>query len=277
MAAGKLLLVATPIGNWDDITPRALAALSEADLVVAEDTRKAGLLLSHFGIAKPKLSFFEGNIPQRLPQILRRLREGKIIALITDAGTPLISDPGYELVYTCLEEEIEVAALPGPCAAILALQLSGLPPDRFIFDGFLPRKGSSRHKRLDSYRQMTGTLILYEASGRVLGTLDDLLATIGDVPGAVVREITKIHEEAFRGPLSFLRDTLAERKLLGEFTVLARLPGPVVAEFSEALKAARTLKNEMGMKTKDAATAVSLVTGADKKMLYNLLAKETEQ
>ncbi|MDP8225720.1 MAG: 16S rRNA (cytidine(1402)-2'-O)-methyltransferase [Candidatus Lernaella stagnicola] len=272
-APGKLLLVATPIGNWDDTSARALAALRECDLVVAEDTRKAGVFLSHFQIDKPKLSFFEGNIPQRLPHILERLRDGQTIALVTDAGTPLISDPGYELVYRCLEEEIHVVALPGPCAAIIALQLSGLPPDRFIFDGFLPRKGSARRRRLESYLRMDGTLILYEAAKRTVGTLQDLHDVLGDVQAAVLREMTKIHEEALRGPLSYLIDELAERKLLGEVTIVARLPKAQVGEMADAVEHGRKLMREMGIKTKDAATAVALITGVDKKTLYKLLAE----
>ncbi len=274
VAPGKLILVSTPIGNWDDISARSLAELGACDLVVAEDTRKAGVLLGHFSIDKPKLSFFEGNTRQRIPQILRKLRDGQTVTLITDAGTPLVSDPGYELVYACLEEEIPVVALPGPCAAITALQLSGLPPDRFIFDGFLPRKGANRRKRLESYLRLQGTLVFYESAKRTLGTLHDLLETLGDVQAAVLREMTKIHEESLRGPLSYLIDELAEREILGEVTICVRLPKAPAPELADALAAARLLAREMKMRNKDAATAVALITGADKKNLYKALIEE---
>lgn len=273
-APGTLSLVATPIGNWDDISARALTTLRECDVVVAEDTRRAGNLLGHFSIDKPKLSFFEGNTAQRLPQILNRLHGGENVALVTDAGTPLVSDPGYELVYACLDQEIPVQVVPGPCAAIAALQLSGLPPDRFLFDGFLPRKGAARRKRLESYLRHEGTLILYESTKRVAGTLADLFEVLGDVQAAVLREITKIHEQAWRGPLSYLIDELTGREILGEATIVVRLPKPQPAELADALAGARTLRREMGLKAKDAATAVALITGADKKAVYQALSEE---
>lgn len=271
---GKLLLIATPIGNLGDITTRAAEALGRADLVVAEDTRHTGRLLQHLGLHKPLLSYFEGNRDSRLPQILVRLREGQIVALVTDAGSPLVSDPGYELVYACLEAEVPVEALPGPCAAILALQLSGLPPDRVIFDGYLPRKGAGRRERLEAYRRASGTLLLYEAPGRVGETLRDLLDALGDVDAALLREMTKLHEEAIRGPLSHLLERIGDTEIKGEVTLAVRLPKPPPPDLSEAIAAAQRLRREMGMKTKEAATAVALVTGADKKAIYKALTEE---
>jgi 16S rRNA (cytidine1402-2'-O)-methyltransferase len=271
MAAGKLLLVATPIGNLGDLTVRAAEAMRQVDLIVAEDTRRTSILLRHLGLDKPLLSFFAGNEQSRVPQILAHLRGGKAVALMTDAGSPTISDPGYELVYACLQEEIAVEALPGPCAAILALQLSGLPPDRVLFDGFLPRKGPARRERLESYRRLAGTLVLYEAPTRILETLADLEQAVGDQPCAVLREMTKLYEEAIRGPLSYVRERLAAREIKGEITLVVRLPEPPAPELADAVAAAKRLQREMGMKTKDAATAASLVTGADKKALYRAL------
>jgi len=271
---GKLLLIATPIGNLGDMTVRATEALSRADLVAAEDTRRTGRLLQHLGLRKPLLSYFEGNRASRLPQILARLREGQTVALVSDAGSPLISDPGYELVYACLEADLPVEALPGPCAAILALQLSGLPPDRVIFDGYLPRKGAGRRERLESYRQLSGTLLLYEAPGRVVETLRDLLGIVGDTDAALLREMTKLHEEAVRGPLSYLLDHFGDGEIKGEVTLAVRLPKPPSPELGEAIAAARRLQREMGMKTKEAAAAVALITGADKKTIYRALTED---
>jgi 16S rRNA (cytidine1402-2'-O)-methyltransferase len=277
MPTGKLLLVATPIGNLGDITARAVEALGAADLVVAEDTRRSGLLLQHLGLRKPLLSFFEGNERSRQAQVLAELRAGKTIALVTDAGSPTISDPGFELVFACLNEEIAVEALPGPCAAVVALQLSGLPPDRFIFDGFLPRKGPARRERLASYQKIEGTLILYEAPTRAVDTLRDLFEALGDAPCAVLRELTKLHEEALRGPLSYVIDKLVAREeIKGEIVVVVRLPKPAPPETVEAIAGARRLIRELGLRTKDAAAAAAILTRADKKAIYRALSREAE-
>jgi 16S rRNA (cytidine1402-2'-O)-methyltransferase len=273
---GKLVLIATPIGNLGDITQRAASALAAADVVVAEDTRRTAVLLDHLGVRKPLWSFFEGNQLSRQRQILTALREGTTVALVSDAGSPLISDPGYELVFACLNEELPVEALPGPCAAILALQLSGLPPDRFTFEGFLPRKGPARRERLDSYRRLGGTLILYESPNRVHETLADVLATIGDASCAVLREMTKLYEEALRGPLSYVMEKLAGREIKGEVTIVVRLPKPQPAELAEAISGARRLKRDLGLKTKDAAAAAALLLDADKKAIYRALATEAD-
>ncbi|NLH47005.1 MAG: 16S rRNA (cytidine(1402)-2'-O)-methyltransferase [Myxococcales bacterium] len=272
---GKLTLVATPIGNLGDLTVRARDALAGADLIVAEDTRRTGRLLQHLALDKPLLSFFEGNQKSRTGQILAELRAGRQIALVTDAGSPVISDPGYELVYACLAEEIAVEALPGPCAAIMALQLSGLPPDRIVFDGFLPRKGPARRDRLESYRRLEGTVVLYESPNRLTETLQDLLDALGDVSCAVLREMTKLHEEAVRGPVSYVLERFAGREeILGEVTIVFRLPKPLPAELGQAIAGARRLKHDLGFKTKDAATAAALFTGVDKKAVYRALTED---
>ena len=274
---GKLVLVATPIGNLGDITRRAEQALRDADLIAAEDTRRTAILLNHLGVAKPMISFFEGNREQRTQQILARVRRGEIVAMVSDGGSPSISDPGYELVYACLEAELPVEALPGPAAAVLALQLSGLPPDRFIFDGFLPRKGAGRKERLASYRQVGGTLVLYEAPHRLLATLNDLLDTLGDAPCAVLREMTKVHEEHVRGPLSYVLEHFSAKEIKGEITIVVRLPEPPDAETSTALAGARRLVDDLKLSKKKAAAAAAIFTGVEKKTIYRLLANEADE
>ncbi|HPQ68929.1 MAG TPA: 16S rRNA (cytidine(1402)-2'-O)-methyltransferase [bacterium] len=274
---GKLILTATPIGNLGDLTHRAEEALGAADLVVAEDTRRTGRLLQHLGLSKPQLSFFEGNIKQRIGQIIERIEQGQTVCLVSDAGSPLVSDPGYELVYACLERDLAVEALPGPCAAVLALQLSGLPPDRFIFEGFLPRKEGARRERFAAWRYLGGTLVLYESPNRLLATLEELLTELGDRPCAVLREMTKLHEEAVRGPLSYAIDHFTGRDIKGEVTVVVRLPQERAADEAAAVEGARALMRELGLKTKQAATAAALLTGADKKSLYRILAEDNDE
>jgi 16S rRNA (cytidine1402-2'-O)-methyltransferase len=274
---GKLVLVATPIGNLGDITRRAEQVLRDADLIAAEDTRRTAILLNHLGVSKPMLSFFEGNREQRQGQILARIRGGEVVALVSDGGSPSISDPGYELVYACLEAELPVEAVPGPSAAVLALQLSGLPPDRFIFDGFLPRKGSGRKERLASYRQVGGTLVLYEAPHRLLDTLADLLGTLGDAPCAVLREMTKVHEEQVRGPLSYVLEHFSAKEIKGEITIVVRLPEPPDADTSAALAGARRTIDELKLSKKGAATVAAIFTGVDKKKIYRLLTEDADE
>ncbi len=272
---GKLVLVATPLGNLGDISRRAEEVLRGADLIAVEDTRRTAILLAHLGIAKPMLSFFEGNREPRTRQILARIRNGETVAMVSDGGSPCISDPGYELVYACLEAELPVEAIPGPSAAVLALQLSGLPPDRFLFDGFLPRKGSGRKERLASYRQVGGTLVLYEAPHRLLDTLEDLLDTLGDIPCAVLREMTKVHEEQVRGPLSHIVEHFRAKEVKGEITIVVRLPEPPDVETAIAMAGARRMIDELNVSKKDAAAAAAIFTGVDKKTIYRLLTSES--
>lgn len=274
---GKLTLIATPIGNLGDISRRAEKAIAEADLVVAEDTRRTKKLLTHLGLSKPMLSYFEGNQRQRTRQILARIKQGAAVALVSDGGSPNISDPGYEMVYACLEAELPVEAIPGACAAVMALQLSGLPPDRFLFDGFLPRKGSGRRERLAAYRLVGGTLVLYESPLRLLNTLRDLLSELGDVSCAVLREMTKLHEQHVRGPLTHVIETMTDQTIKGEVTIVLRLPDPPEADLAAALQGAVRLTQELNLKKKDAATAASIFTGADKKTLYKLLTERKNE
>jgi 16S rRNA (cytidine1402-2'-O)-methyltransferase len=201
-AAGRLYVVATPIGNLGDLSPRARAVLSECALIAAEDTRHTGVLLKHFGIQTPQLSLHDHNEQHRANDIIERLRQGASVALVSDAGTPAISDPGFELMRAVAAAGFEIISIPGPCAAIAALSIAALPTDRFCFEGFLPARGAARRKRLQSLATEPRTLVLYEAPHRVRETLEDCAAAFGDERSAsVAREITKMHEMTYRGSL----------------------------------------------------------------------------
>lgn len=212
--------MSTPIGNLGDITLRALETLREADLVVSEDTRKTGVMLKHFDIIKPQLSFFEGNEAKKLPRVMAALEEGKQVALVSNAGTPCISDPGYTLVRAALEKGIGVTAVPGPSALIMALVLSGLPVHAFTFRGFPPRKPGPRRRFLEVDRDSPHTLIFYESPHRLIAFLKDALTVYGDRPAAIANDLTKKFETVVRGSLSGLIEKLQDEKLLGEYTVV---------------------------------------------------------
>jgi 16S rRNA (cytidine1402-2'-O)-methyltransferase len=202
LAVGRLYVVATPIGNLGDLSPRACAVLSDCALIAAEDTRHTGILLKHFGIGTPQISLHDHNEGMRAIEIIARLREGKSVALVSDAGTPAISDPGFELVRAVAAAGIEIIAIPGPCAAIAALSIGALPTDRFCFEGFLPARGAARRQRLKSLEQESRTLVIYESPHRVRETLGDCVAAFGETRAAtVVREATKLHETTYRGSL----------------------------------------------------------------------------
>jgi 16S rRNA (cytidine1402-2'-O)-methyltransferase len=214
-AAGRLYVVATPIGNLGDLSPRARAVLSECALIAAEDTRHTGVLLKHFGIQTPQLSLHDHNEQHRASDIIERLRQGASVALVSDAGTPAISDPGFELMRAVAAAGFEIIAIPGPCAAIAALSIAALPTDRFCFEGFLPARGAARRKRLQSLAAEARTLVLYEAPHRVRETLEDCAAAFGDERSATVaREITKMHEMTYRGSL---RELAARAAADGDF------------------------------------------------------------
>jgi 16S rRNA (cytidine1402-2'-O)-methyltransferase len=214
-AVGRLYVVATPIGNLGDLSPRARAVLADCALIAAEDTRHTGILLKHFDIATPQLSLHDHNEETRAIEIIARLREGKSVALVSDAGTPAISDPGFELVRAVAAAGIEIIAIPGPCAAIAALSIGALPTDRFCFEGFLPARGAARRQRLKSLDKEPRTLVIYESPHRVRETLEDCVTAFGEARAAtVVREATKLHETTYRGSLLEL---LAESKSDADF------------------------------------------------------------
>ena len=217
---GTLYIVSTPIGNREDITLRALRILKEVDLIAAEDTRHTSLLLRHFGIQTSLTSFFEGNELKKREFILSKLKKGDQIALVSDAGTPGISDPGFRLIQVAIENQIPVVPVPGPSAVIAALSVSGLPTDAFLFKGFLPHKSK---KKRDWLKQLEGnreTLIFYESPHRLSETLRDLIEILGDREMVLTRELTKVYEEVLRGKVSEIENQIGERKLKGEITLV---------------------------------------------------------
>jgi 16S rRNA (cytidine1402-2'-O)-methyltransferase len=214
--AGRLYVVATPIGNLGDMSSRAQEILQSCSLIAAEDTRHTGVLLKHFGIQTPQLSLHDHNEQYRAGDIIDRLRQGASVALVSDAGTPAISDPGFELVRAAAAAGFEIIAIPGPCAAVAALSIGALPTDRFCFEGFLPARGAARRKRLQSLANEARTLVLYEAPHRVRETLEDCVAVFGEERSATVaREITKMHEMTYRGSL---RELITHAESDSDFT-----------------------------------------------------------
>jgi 16S rRNA (cytidine1402-2'-O)-methyltransferase len=199
--AGTLYIVATPIGNLEDITQRALRVLGEVDVVACEDTRRTRVLLNHFGIKTKTINYHEHNERERAEQICELLVAGKNVALVSDAGTPLINDPGFRLTNAAIESNLVVVPIPGPAAFVSALVASGLPSDQFFFAGFLPARGNARRAKLEELRAVPATMVIYEAPHRIAATLADALEVLGNRPAAVARELTKIHEEIVRGSL----------------------------------------------------------------------------
>lgn len=265
---GTLYLVATPIGNLEDVTARALRVLREASLVVAEDTRTTRKLLTHYGIRQRLLSYNEHNMRQRTPRILAALNAGDV-ALVSEAGTPAISDPGYELTRAAIDAGFTVSPAPGPSAVVAALAVSGLPPRQFTFLGFPPRRAAERRRLFASLAGEPRTLVAFEAPHRLSATLRDVLAAWGDRRLAVCRELTKAHEEVFRGTVSQAIDHFAAPR--GEFTlVLAGAPEtPAPASDAEVKAQLRRLMAQ-GLSTRDAASRVAGALGLPKRRVYEL-------
>lgn len=215
-----LYIISTPIGNLSDITLRALDILKSVDLVISEDTRKTGVLLKHFDIHKPQLSFHIYNEAKIVPKIIKMLEEGKHIALVSNAGTPAVSDPGYSIARAAIEQDIPLTCLPGPTAVITALVISGLPAHAFTFLGFPPRKSSARRRFMEIDRDSPHTLIFYESPYRILDFLADALVVYGDRPAAIANDLTKKFETVYRGSLIELNKKMKTEKLLGEYTVV---------------------------------------------------------
>jgi 16S rRNA (cytidine1402-2'-O)-methyltransferase len=227
-----LYLVATPIGNLEDITLRALNTLRQVDIIASEDTRKTGLLLKHFDIKKPQLSFHEHNERQAGERIISLLQSGKSVAVVTDAGTPGISDPGFTLVRSAIEAQINITMIPGPTALIMALVLSGLPVHSFTFRGFPPRKPGPRRRFFEIDKTSPHTLIFYESMYRLAPFLTDALAVFGDRPAALANDLTKYFESVTRGPLSSLLETITQTQPKGEYIIVIAGAGknPVLTE-----------------------------------------------
>ena len=271
MVPGGLVLVSTPIGNLGDITTRAVAALQAAELVLCEDTRTTQRLLSALGLSARLEALHEYNEEARVPGLVERLKRGGRIALVSDAGTPLVSDPGFRLVRAAIAAGIPVTATPGPNAAITALTLSGLPPSPFLFLGFLPPRQAARRAALGTLRAaelagLAATLIWHEAPHRLAEMLDDALAVMGDRPAAVARELTKRFEEIRRGTLAELSAHYAGAAARGEITVLL---GPATATETGAADLDTALRAALsGHSLKDAAALVAAATGLPRKQVY---------
>jgi len=216
---GTLYIVSTPIGNLKDATYRSLELLSDVDLIAAEDTRRTGVLLKHYEIKTPLTSFNSYNQAKKSNRLIARLKEGHNLALVSDAGTPGVSDPLYHLVRAALAEYVSVVSLPGPSAVLAALTISGLPVNRFVFEGFLPRK-KGRKKLIEELVQEKRTIVLFESPHRIAKTLNELYQAMGDRKAVLARELTKIHEEVIRGTLEDLAVVAEEQKLKGEITLV---------------------------------------------------------
>jgi len=227
---GTLYIVATPIGNLQDVTLRAIETLKAVDLIACEDTRQTGKLLARHTVRRPLTSLHDHNERQRVPALLRELAAGRSIALVSDGGTPLVSDPGWRLVHHALETDVPVTWVPGPTALIGALVLSGLPTDRFVFEGFLPAKPTARRRRLEALRDEDRTVIVYESPHRLVRTLTDIRDVLGEVPATCARELTKAFEEVRRGRVSELIRHFERSPARGECTVVFRSPGGACIE-----------------------------------------------
>ncbi|MBU6421954.1 MAG: 16S rRNA (cytidine(1402)-2'-O)-methyltransferase [Gammaproteobacteria bacterium] len=270
-SAGVLYVVATPIGNLEDLSPRACRILAEVQLIAAEDTRHTGSLLAHFGIRTPLLSLHEHNEARRTSRLVERLQAGESVALVSDAGTPLISDPGFDLVRAACAAGVTVTPIPGPSALIAALSVSGLPTDRFVFEGFLPAKSAARRARLETLATDTRTLVFYEAVHRLKDSLADMAQVFGEERAAVVaRELTKLHETLSRGTLAGLVAAFDKNndELKGEVVVL--VAGAPAAQSGaaniEAERLLRILLEELPVK--QAASLAARISGGKKNQLY---------
>ncbi|MBN3991094.1 MAG: 16S rRNA (cytidine(1402)-2'-O)-methyltransferase [Nostoc sp. NMS2] len=267
-----LYVVGTPIGNLEDITFRAVRILQTVDIIAAEDTRHTGKLLQHFQVKTPQVSYHEHNRTSRIPELLEHLVNNKAIALVSDAGMPGISDPGYELVKACIEAGISVVPIPGPSAAITALSAAGLPTDRFVFEGFLPAKTQQRQEHLESLQTESRTLIFYESPHRLRDTLQDLADVWGSDRQIVLgRELTKLYEEFWRGTIAEAIAHYSQREPQGEYTlVVAGIPASQPQLTEEELKAELKLLINQGISRSQASRQLAKFTSLPRRQLYQL-------
>lgn len=273
--AGTLYLVATPIGNLGDFSPRGVETLERADFIAAEDTRVSMKLLNHFGIKKPLVSYHEHNRASAGQTILTRLLAGETCALVTDAGTPAISDPGEDLVRLCGENNIAVEAIPGCCAAICALAVSGLPTGRFTFEGFLPANKKERRTALLRLQGEERTMVFHEAPHKLRAALSDMAEILGDRPVALCRELTKLHEETLRTTLSAAVALYAEREPRGEYVLVVAGARPMeepAVTLEEGVSRVQRLRED-GIKMKEAVRSVAGQTALNKNELYDAVLK----
>lgn len=277
--AGTLYIVGTPIGNLEDMTFRAIETLRNVDLIAAEDTRHTGKLLQYFQITTPQISYHDHNRRGRLPELLQRLRQNNSIALVTDAGMPGISDPGYELVQACVEAAIPVVPIPGASAVTTALSAAGLPTERFVFEGFLPTKGQERQERLEFLRTEPRTIVFYEAPHRLKQTLQDLIAVMGAERSVVLaRELTKLHEQFWRGTLEEAATYHQTREPQGEFTVIVAGHQAAQLQLSEsALLAELQDLIRQGISRSQASRQLAQQTSLPRRQIYQLALTIPEQ
>ncbi|KRA54766.1 tetrapyrrole methylase [Pseudoxanthomonas sp. Root65] len=272
MPAGTLFIVATPIGNLGDLTPRALETLKGVAAICAEDTRRSGQLMSHFGISTPLLALHEHNEEALSQRVVERLLSGDSLALVSDAGTPLVSDPGFRLVRAARAAGVKVSPLPGACAAIAALSVAGLPSDRFSFEGFLPAKASARREQLQALAGETRTLVFYESSHRIAESLADMRAAFGDDrPAVLARELTKLFETVLDGTLADLHARVQsdENQRKGEFVVMVQGAGDdLEARLVEGRRVYALLSQHLPPSA--AAKLAAEITGAPRKALYGM-------
>lgn len=266
--SGTLYIVSTPIGNLEDITLRALRILKEVDFIAVEDTRHSQKLLNHYNISKPLISYWSEKEKIRAEQIIEKLKTGQSGALISDAGTPGISDPGAVLIKRAIEEDIPITPIPGASGVITALSVSGLPTEEFVFIGFLPPKTSDRRRKLKELALESKTMIFYEAPHRILETISDLIEVFGDRSAVVAREITKLYEEFIRGMLSDMLQTLENRKIAGEYVILVSGRKKQDISIDEALQEIKLLMKK-GLGRKEAVRKVAEHYGLSKKDLYD--------
>lgn len=269
---GTLYIVGTPIGNLEDMTFRAIKILQAADLIAAEDTRHTGKLLQHFQIKTPQISYHEHNRHQRLPELIDKLLLGKDIALVTDAGMPGISDPGSELVKACADANINIIPIPGACACIVGISASGLPTDRFVFEGFLPAKGQERQQSLEALQIESRTIILYESPHRLRETLQDLAKVLGTNRQIVLaRELTKMHEEFWRGSVESAIELYTNNEPKGEFTLIIGGLQTAAPVFSEsAIKAELQTLIKEGISRSQASRQLAQQTSLPRRQIYQL-------
>jgi 16S rRNA (cytidine1402-2'-O)-methyltransferase len=267
---GTLYIVATPIGNLEDITLRALRVLKEVDLIAAEDTRHTHGLLQHFGIRTPLTSYHEHNERTKARQLVGRLKEGARIALVSDAGTPGISDPGYRLVVAAIEADIQIVPLPGASALTTILSVSGLPTDRFVFEGFLPGKQNERREKLKGLRTETRTLVFYEAPHRLKETLNDVQAIFGEREIVLAREVTKLHEEFLRGLTGELIRLLHDKEILGEMTLMIKGSSGENEISEDLLRAEIRALRAKGVRVKEIAELLGEKYSIAKRELYTM-------
>lgn len=266
---GRLYVVATPIGNLADITLRALRVLEEVDVIAAEDTRTTRKLLAHHGVRTPLVSYHEHNEAIRTPELLERMRQGASVALVSEAGTPSISDPGYRLVREAIAAQMAVEPVPGPSAILAALVVSGLPTDAFIFEGFLPRRASERRRRLEALASEPRTLVFFEAPHRIDAAVADMADVLGDRSVALCRELTKMHEEVRRSSLSELAASLKREPVKGELVLVVEGAGEAAEPDLETAVDEVLERTREGDSVREATRAVATARGVPRRALYD--------